>query len=80
MAIEVKAGSSFAPAATRGLRALAGLKGLVRRILVYGGSRRLELEDGIVVLPVADFAEWVGRERLFPLGGSARSRSAWFRM
>jgi uncharacterized protein len=65
-AIEVKAGSSFTAAATRGLRAIAGLKGLVRRILVYGGSRPLELEDGITVLPVADFVEWVETGRLFP--------------
>jgi predicted AAA+ superfamily ATPase len=65
VAIEVKAGSSFTAGATRGLRAIAGLKGLVRRILVYGGSRHLELEDGITVLPVADFVEWVREERLF---------------
>ncbi len=66
VAVEVKAGANFSAAATRGLRAIAGLRGLVRRILVYGGSRRLELEDGITVLPVADFVEWVEAERLFP--------------
>jgi uncharacterized protein len=66
VAIEVKAGTSFTAAATRGLRAIAGLKGLVRRILVYGGDRRLESEDGIVVLPVTDFVTWVEGDRLFP--------------
>jgi predicted AAA+ superfamily ATPase len=66
VAIEVKAGSSCTAAATRGLRAIVGLKGLVRRILVYGGSQRLELEDGITVLPVVDFIERVRAGRLFP--------------
>jgi len=65
-AIEVKAGANFSGSAVRGLRAIAGLQGLVRRILVYGGSRQLELEDGITVLPVADFVEWVEQGRLFP--------------
>lgn len=66
VAIEVKAGSAVTTAATRGLRAIDGLKGLVRRILVYGGSRPLELEDGIKVLPAGEFAEWVEADRLFP--------------
>jgi predicted AAA+ superfamily ATPase len=65
-AIEVKSGLNFTGSATRGLRAIAELKGLIRRILVYGGHRRLELEDGITVLPVADFVEWVETGRLFP--------------
>jgi predicted AAA+ superfamily ATPase len=66
VAIEVKAGTNFTAAATRGLRAINGLQGLVRRILVYGGSRPLELEDGITVLPVNEFADWVREGRLFP--------------
>lgn len=66
VAIEVKAGTNFTAAATRGLRAIDGLKGLVRRILVYGGTRTLELEDGIVVLPVTEFSGLVQEGRLFP--------------
>ncbi len=66
MAIEVKAGAYASAAATRGLRAVSGLKGLVRRILVYGGSRQLQLEDGIMVLPVAGFVELTASGRLFP--------------
>ncbi len=66
VAIEVKAGSSVSAASVRGLRAIDGLNGLVRRILLYGGNRRLEMEDGVIVLPAAEFVEWVAADRLFP--------------
>jgi uncharacterized protein len=66
VAIEVKAAASLAAAAPRGLRAIAELKGLVRRILIYGGTRTLELEDGIVVLPIPEFIERLRTDRLFP--------------
>lgn len=66
VAVEVKAGSSFRASATRGLRAVGELKGLVRRILVYEGSRHLALEDGIMALAVDVFVERVASGRLFP--------------
>jgi predicted AAA+ superfamily ATPase len=66
VAIEVKAGKGFAEGDARGLRAIAELKGLVRRILVYGGSRRLRTRDGIDILPVGGFVEEVERGHVFP--------------
>jgi predicted AAA+ superfamily ATPase len=57
VAIEVKATDRLRPSDYRGLRAIADLPGLHRRIVVYAGSRRLRTEDDIDVLPVATFAE-----------------------
>jgi predicted AAA+ superfamily ATPase len=55
LAIEVKASRTFRESDLRGLRAVAGLKGLRRRWLVHLGSRILRTEDGIDVLPVGEF-------------------------
>jgi len=57
LAVEVKHGEAVHPQHLRGLRAIAPLKGLRRRILVCLGPRRLRLEDGIEVLPVEAFLE-----------------------
>jgi predicted AAA+ superfamily ATPase len=65
-AIEVKAGPSFSESDARGLRAITGLTGLVRRVLVYGGSRRLRTKEGIDVLPVGLFVNEVERGQIFP--------------
>ncbi len=65
VAIEVKAAATFSESAVRGLRAIAGLKGLGRRILVYGGQRELRTADGIEVLPLARFVEQVETLKLF---------------
>jgi len=54
VAIEVKAGRTVSRDATRGLRAVADLPGLRRRLLVYGGERRLVTPGGVEVLPVGD--------------------------
>lgn len=58
-AIEVKATSNYHTGLLQGLRAFPELPGLTKKILVYQGDRRLKTTDGIDVLPVMDFAEWV---------------------
>ena len=55
IAIEVKATSRFSSAMLVGLKAIGGLKGVVRRILVYEGTRQLTTPEGIEVLPVRSF-------------------------
>ena len=57
VAIEAKAKPSLAPADLKGLRAIAELSGLKRRIVVYEGMRPQRTEDGIDVLPVKAFIE-----------------------
>ena len=52
--------------AQRGLRAVEGLQGLKRRILVYRGTSRLVTSDGIEVWPVRHFLEALGNDRLWP--------------
>ena len=50
----------------RGLRAIAGLRGLRRRILVYRGERRLTTADGIEVWPVATLLRALAENDLWP--------------
>ena len=66
VAIDAKAGTRVGPEELRGLRAIAGHKGLARRILVYRGTRRLATADGIEAWPVGHFLEVLERERLWP--------------
>jgi predicted AAA+ superfamily ATPase len=56
LAVEVKSGATFAGNWCKGLRAISGLPGLGRRVVVYPGGPVLRTEDGIDVLPFADFA------------------------
>jgi predicted AAA+ superfamily ATPase len=55
LALEVRAGQKVFEADLRGLRALASLAGLRRRLLVCGGERRQRTADGIEILPVRAF-------------------------
>jgi predicted AAA+ superfamily ATPase len=55
VAIEVKTSRRWKPELLKGLRAIEGLRGLERRILVYLGSESLQPERGIDVLPLAAF-------------------------
>ena len=55
-AIEIKSGKNLAEADLRGLRAVSTVVS-GRRILVYTGARRMATEDGIDILPFADFLE-----------------------
>lgn len=64
VAVEVKASPTLRKEHTKGLRALADLPGLVRRILVYTGETEQRTADGIDVLPLARFAEELERGRV----------------
>jgi predicted AAA+ superfamily ATPase len=66
VAIEVKAGRTFAEQTARGLKAVADVRGVVRRILVYCGDRALRTADGIDVLPVGRFVREIEEATLFP--------------
>jgi uncharacterized protein len=65
-AIEVKATRTVRPADLRGLRAIADLPGLRRRVLVYLGRERLVMPDGIEAWPFADFARALAEGKLWP--------------
>ena len=56
-AIEVKAKESLAPHDLKGLKAIAELKGIRRRLVVFMGDRPFSTEDGIEVLPIRDFLD-----------------------
>lgn len=66
LAIEVKSQSRAAALDLRGLRALSGLKGLTRRLLVYPGEDRLVTPDGIEILPLRRFLEALSSRALWP--------------
>jgi predicted AAA+ superfamily ATPase len=66
LAIEAKAGTGAGPDDLRGLRAIDGLRGLARRVLVHRGVRRQRTADGIEVWPVATFLEELAQGRLWP--------------
>ncbi len=57
IAIEVKARERLDSAAFAGLKAVAELPGVARRILVYLGDFRFRHESGIEVLPFASFID-----------------------
>jgi len=54
-AIEVKAKENLASQDFKGLKAITGLKGLGRRIVVFLGERPFRTEDGIEALPIRSF-------------------------
>ena len=66
LAVEAKAGERYHTGMLRGLRAVTGLAGLTRRILVYGGRRSLLTEDGIEVWPALRFAQELAEDTLWP--------------
>ena len=61
VAIEVKSGRTAGRDVTRGLRAVTELPGLRRRLLVYGGERRLITPGGVEVLPADAFVALLER-------------------
>ena len=65
IAVETKAGRSFSESWCRGLRALGGLKGLRRRLVVYPEGPSLQTADGIEVVPFARFSELLHGEALW---------------
>ena len=66
VAVEVKAGRTFAETWCKGLRAVAGLKGLRRRLVVYPEGPSLQTADGIEVVPFARFCELLDEDALWP--------------
>ena len=66
LAIEVKSSARYSSALTSGLRAIADLARLVRRILVFTGPRPLVTPDGIEVWPVRRFVDAVSSGTLWP--------------
>ena len=65
IAIEVKSSRRSSAESLKGLRAIAALKGLERRLLVYLGPQELQTEDGIEILPVSRFFEALQRGALW---------------
>jgi predicted AAA+ superfamily ATPase len=66
VALEVKADRQVFDGDLRGMRAIAELPGLRRRLLVYRGDRRLKTPDDIDILPVPAFVADLEAGRLFP--------------
>jgi predicted AAA+ superfamily ATPase len=66
LAIEVKHQSRFSVGLLKGLRAIADLPRLVRRVLVYRGHQVLRTEDGVDVWPVERLVSAVADGALWP--------------
>lgn len=66
LAIEVKHRSRFGADLLNGLRAIADLPRLVRRVLVYRGRQRLRTDDGIDVWPFDRLSEALAEDALWP--------------
>ena len=66
LAIESKTGERYHTAMLRGLRAVDGLSGLTRRVLVYGGRRSFRTDDGIEIWPAVRFAAELAADTLWP--------------
>ena len=66
LAIEVKAAERYNTTMLRGLRAIADLPGLVRRILTYRGRHSFRTEDGIDVWTIDDLHQALRTDQLWP--------------
>ncbi len=66
LALEVKAGARFSTSWLAGLKAIGDLPRLVRRILVYTGSRELRTPEGIEVWPLPKFLAALAAGTLWP--------------
>lgn len=66
LAIEVKATDRYHTGLLKGLRAIEGQENLVRRVLVYTGSRSFRSSDGVEIWPFARFARNVADRGLWP--------------
>jgi len=65
IAVEAKPGNTFADAWCKGLRAVAPLKGLKRRIIVYPQGAIMQTNDGIDVFPLQHFARQLAADALW---------------
>ncbi|MCK6553777.1 DUF4143 domain-containing protein [Candidatus Binatia bacterium] len=61
VAIEAKAGRRFKPDMLKGLRAIAGLDGIKRRLLIYGGQDSWRTDDRIEVMSADAFIAELAR-------------------
>ncbi len=66
LAIEVKSSRRIPDDGLRGLRAIADLPGLVRRLLVLDSRERIRTEDGIDVIPLGTFFDFLADGSLWP--------------
>jgi len=64
IAIEAKSGQNFSDTWCKGLRAVAKMKGLCRRIIVYPRGPILRTEDGIDVFPFHHFSNLLAGNHL----------------
>ena len=64
IAVEAKSGNTFMEGWCKGLRAVARLKGLKRRIIVYPKGPVLKTKDGIDVFPFQQFADLLADDAL----------------
>ncbi|MCE2438836.1 MAG: ATP-binding protein [Candidatus Latescibacteria bacterium] len=66
LAVEVKSGGTFAESWCKGLRVLAALPGLCRRLVVYPEGPELRTTDGIEILPFSKFSSLLAADSLWP--------------
>lgn len=66
LALEVKTSPRFSRDQLAGLRAVAALPRLARRVLVYLGERSLKTDDGIEVWPLSRFLTTLSEGTLWP--------------
>ncbi|MCL4848968.1 MAG: hypothetical protein KJ066_20640 [Acidobacteria bacterium] len=66
VAIEVKASPRVGPGNLKGLRALSEEVRLRRRVVVSTESRARTTDEGVLVLPVAEFFERLWNDQLLP--------------
>ncbi|MYJ15878.1 MAG: ATP-binding protein, partial [Acidimicrobiia bacterium] len=66
LAIEVKAATRYHSTMLKGLRSIADMSGIARRILVYNGRRSFQTEDGILVWPLDHFQQALDEGCLWP--------------
>jgi len=66
IAVAAKSGSTFTEGWCKGLRAVAKLKGLRRRIIVYPHGPVLQTKDGIDVVTFKNFADQLAGDSLWP--------------
>ncbi len=66
VAVEVKSGGTFTESWCRGLRAVSGLDGLCRRIVVYPEGPELRSHDNIEILPFQHFSNLLDTDELWP--------------
>lgn len=66
IAIEIKSGSRIRPEDFAGLEAIAAVKGVKRRIMLYQGTE-VRNKDGIEIIPVQKFIDDDAINHLWPM-------------